>query len=352
MPSYRQTATLILSLAIASPNPAADWLSARNDVERSGWQRYGTSISPATARDLKLLWKLKLDNQSRRANSLTVPTMLGPIVTHRGIKELVLIAGASGTLYAVDADKGTIFWKRHFDDKSDEPAPCSRGLTSTPAIAPQRAGTKIRSEDDQDGGSTPLRPFYIVSAAGMLHTVRPSDGLEMAPARRFVPAHANLSALSLSNGILSVHTSGNCGGVKNGEWSLDTAKREAEPYFHPSTASDSTSATWTEPDGTRWTYQPSPDRTIVASQNGKPAWTSPKLSAQPLPPVIVNGVLLVLTTKATLYAFDARIGTALYTSGVISKGTVDSSGLAVANGHITFGTADSTLYCFGFPIEM
>ncbi len=353
MLSFRQTAILFLIVAIASPNPAADWLSARNDAERSGWQRFGTSISPVTARDLKLLWKLKLDNRSRGANSLTVPTMLGPIVTHRGIKELVLIAGASGTLYAVDADKGTIFWTRHFADESAQPDACGLGLTSTPAIAPQRPGTKMRSEDDQDGGSTPLRPFYIVSADGMLHTVRPSDGQEMAPARRFVPAHVNLSALSLWNGILSGQTSRHCGGVKDGDWSLDIAKRDADPIFHArNTSAPIDAGAWTEPDGTRWTYQAAKAGAILALKNGKPAWTSAKLNAQPLPAVIVNGVVLVLTAKATLFGFDARTGKQLYTSGGAIQGTVDSSGLAVANGHITFGTADNILYCFGFPIEM
>ncbi|MEO8026133.1 MAG: PQQ-binding-like beta-propeller repeat protein [Bryobacteraceae bacterium] len=350
-PSFVRIAACLGTVAL--PSLAADWLSARNDAEGTGWQRYGTSISTRSAHDLKLLWKLKLDNQSHGANSLTVPTMLGPIITHRGIKELILIAGASGNLFAVDADKGIIFWKRDFTDTSGQPDTCGKGLTATPAIAPQRPGTKIRSEDDMDGGSTPLRPFYLVSSDGLLHTVRPSDGLEMALIRRFAPAHANLSALSLSGGVLSATTSAGCGGVKDGEWSLDVANADAKPAFKAANSSEpASSATWTDSDGVRWTYQPAGNGVIEARRNGQSAWVSSDLGAQPLPPVIVNGVVLVLTTQATLYAFDGRTGKQLYSSGNAIRGTVDSSGLAVANGHISFGTSDSTLYCFGFPIEM
>jgi len=343
---------LFLSLIVALPGPAADWLGARNDAEGTGWQRYGTSIAPATAHSLKPLWKLKLDNKARGANSLTVPTMLGPIITHRGIKELVLIAGASGTLYAVDADKGTIFWKRSFPEAT-APEPCSLGLTATPAIAPQRPGTKIRSEDDQDGGSTPLRPFYLVSADGMLHTVRPSDGLEMAPARRFAPADANLSALTLSNGILRARTPGNCGSSKPGEWSVNTADRDAAAAFTPGDfVAPDPSASWTDSENVRWIYRPAANDSVEATRGTGKAWTTPKLNGRPLPPAIVNGVVFVLTTKATLYAFDAKTGKQLYSSGSAISGAVDSSGLAIANGHIAFATADGTLHVFGFPIEM
>src|SRR5205823_1152595 len=93
----------------------AEWLSSRGDPERTGWQRHEKSLNPRSVKSMKLLWKRQLDNQARELNSLTTPILLGPIFTHRGIKELVFVAGASDVVYAVDADLGRVFWKRQLD---------------------------------------------------------------------------------------------------------------------------------------------------------------------------------------------------------------------------------------------
>src|SRR4051794_32091897 len=88
---------------------AAEWLSYGGDPQRSGWQRHEKFLTPQSVKGMKLLWKRQLDNQSRELNSLTAPTLLGPIITHRGIKELVFVAGSSDVVYAVDADLGKVF---------------------------------------------------------------------------------------------------------------------------------------------------------------------------------------------------------------------------------------------------
>ena len=98
-------------------------------------------------------------------------------------------------------------------------------------------------------------------------------------------------------------------------------------------------------------------------------WSSRDLVA-PVSPVVVNGIVFALasgeftgpaktvhealskSTHATLYALDAATGKELYSSGDAVKSFTHSSGLAVANGHVCFGTWDNTLYCFGFPIEI
>src|SRR6266581_3175810 len=105
-------AMLALTYALAY---AAEWLCYGGDPQRSGWQRREKNLNTLSVRRLKLLWKRQLDNQSKGLNSLTAPTLLGPIFTHRGVKELVIIAGSSDNVYAVDADLGTVFWKRHLD---------------------------------------------------------------------------------------------------------------------------------------------------------------------------------------------------------------------------------------------
>ncbi len=70
---------------------------------------------------------------------------------------------------------------------------------------------------------------------------------------------------------------------------------------------------------------------------------------------VANGVRFVLAhgaSKPVLEALDAKDGHELYNSGNQIEAPVDASGLAIANGHVCFGDAKGTLYCFGFPIDL
>jgi outer membrane protein assembly factor BamB len=402
---------------------AGDWLNRGGDAQHSGWQRRGKSIGVANAGEIKLLWKRTLEG------GLTAPVMLGPIVTHRGIKELVFVGAAPDNIYAVDADLGRVFWKRHIE--SPAAGPCGAGLTATPAMAPAPPGPRAREDDDE--GHTPMRPFYFVASDGVLHTIRPADGIDMAPARNFVPAHANLSALTFADGFVYATTSNGCGSVPDGVWGIDTADAKAKAGFVTGKATGGVSvgaggtvyaardggilalaagtlkekasyrvsmngdapiefpwkgrtmlavaggagdvtlldagkvasrhvgaaihglATWIDASGTRWIYA-AVDKKIVALRvrdtDGAlaPGWVSSDLGLC-MAPVIANGVVFALA-RSVLYALDARTGTQLYASGDAITPFADSSALAVANGHITFGTSDGTLYCFGLPIEI
>jgi outer membrane protein assembly factor BamB len=102
-----------------------------------------------------------------------------------------------------------------------------------------------------------------------------------------------------------------------------------------------------------------------------PAWTSPAISSS-LPPVIANGVVLVLGagdftrtvnaagvvdekprpgTHATLFALDAATGKELYSSKAQIPVPASLTGLSLANGRVYFGTTDGTEYCFGIFME-
>jgi outer membrane protein assembly factor BamB len=92
----------------------------------------------------------------------------------------------------------------------------------------------------------------------------------------------------------------------------------------------------------------------------------------PEPPVVANGLVFVLSTgenttqvdangllsssqrsvtkgHAVLYAFDAKTGEQLYSSGDQMKDWSHFAGITVVNGHIYAVTHDSTVYAFGFP---
>lgn len=342
---------------VAALAPAADWLSFRGDPQQTGWQKRERLLDKGNVKDLKLLWKLRLDNQSKGLNSLTAPTLLGPIITHRGIKELVFIAGASDNVYAVDADLGRLFWKRHFDRTIVDRTivPCGAGLTATPVIAAPTVPNR-----DEDEGTTPLRPIYVLASDGRLHALFPSDGKDMTSPVQFVPPDANASSLNLIGSVLYTTTSEGCGGVSNGVRSLELQRPYAKAAFSTSGAaglaqSAPNSAIWIDPSGANWTYVADANA-ITAFRAGKSSWVSRDLR-ETLPPLIVNGILFVLaggdkSTHATLYALDALTGKRLYSSGSDITSFVHSGGLGMANGHVCFGTWDNTLYCFGIPIEI
>ena len=190
---------------------AADWLSYGGDAQRSGWQRRGKQFTTGNAKELKLLWKRQLDDP------LTAPVIIGPTITHRGVRELVFAGGAADNLYAVDADLGTIFWKRHFEASTmGATTPGSGrcgGLTATPVIEPD---PDVDPDDDEDADEAgPMRPMYVVASDGRLHRVRVSDGADMTPPSPFPPG-AHASALNFWSGVVYTTTSGGCRDVPEG----------------------------------------------------------------------------------------------------------------------------------------
>ena len=426
------TVFAVLGLSVLLVAAVPDWLNSRGDPQGSGWQKRERYITLDSLKQFKLLWKLKLDNESRGPNALTAPVIFGPIITHRGMKELVFVAGASDNVYAVDADLGRIFWKRHIETAADA-RPCGDGLTAAPVIAPQLA------PNDEYEDPTPPRPLYVLSSDGLLHTIRTPNGQDYGPPVNFLPAHARASNLNFAGQSVYTTTSGSCG-APDGIWAMDVSVPDAKPRFSPAAnigiaidfhkaiysvssggmvvsltpdslkrrdsfhpplgekaasvpiplqwkkkdllvaatksgklmlfGDDSMAvslplgpanglATWPDAKGTRWIYVAVAhgiDAFKVIEREGKPAleaaWTSPDIAA-PVSPVVVNGMVFVLSRDpAILYALDAATGKVLYSSGKTITAPVNSSGLALANGHVCFGTADNTLYCFGIPTDI
>lgn len=130
-------------------------------------------------------------------------------------------------------------------------------------------------------------------------------------------------------------------------------------------------AAWAPHQGECWLYVATRSQIVafkVEEKTGQAAlayaWTSRRM-LNPVAPVVANGVVYALATgedhsptegapdaNTILYALDAVSGKELYSSGQQVKSFTRSSGLAVANGHVCFGTWDNTLYCFGLPIDL
>jgi hypothetical protein len=160
-------------------------------------------------------------------------------------------------------------------------------------------------------------------------------------------------------------------------------------------------SSWQDMDGTRWIAVPAlgpphaemkPPISNGAVSNGfiiafklredggktklEPAWISRDL-ASPLPPVVVNGVVFVVSageftrqitkssddlttidekpkgsTHATLYALDAKTGRELYSSRNLVSVPASLTGITVANGRVYFGGVDGSFYAFGKYMEL
>ena len=109
---------LLLTSAAAS---AADWLTDGYDSKRTAWQRNETILSPSTVKDMKLLWKIKLDNEVKQMHALFPPLIVERVTTPSGTKQLAIATGVDDNLFAIDVESGKVLWKKHFDSNWTPP---------------------------------------------------------------------------------------------------------------------------------------------------------------------------------------------------------------------------------------
>ncbi len=164
-----------------------------------------------------LLWKRKL---SDRPNGVADPLILGPIITHRGIKELVLAKTSSDNVYAIDADLNRVFWSRSLTKQPSIPdSSCSSDSRVTPSMAPSviRPKTAVGYEDDFSDGNKPL---YVISTDGSLHAFRLRTGEDFAPPLRLFPDSARPTSMDVADDYLYIATASICGGVPDRLWTV------------------------------------------------------------------------------------------------------------------------------------
>jgi outer membrane protein assembly factor BamB len=199
----------------------ADWLTDGGNGQRTAWQMDEKTFTTANVKDMKLLWKLKLDNQPKVMHSLFPPLIVGRLNTPGGPKQVAIEAGSSDNIYAIDVEKGEVLWTKHFQSSWTPPATggrgagilCPGGQTATPVIAPT---------------ATPGK--YIIYAAswdGTLHQLNAADGEDVAPPAKWMPPNGKPYALNLWNNVIYTHTAQGCGGNPNVVYSYDLATNKA-----------------------------------------------------------------------------------------------------------------------------
>jgi outer membrane protein assembly factor BamB len=196
----------------------ADWLTDGGDPQRTAWQRHETILTTDTVKDMKLLWKIRLDNETRQMHSLFTPLIAGNVSTSSGPKEIAVVAGVSDNVFGIDAETGTLLWSRHFDSTFQEQPGgrgggtlCPGGLTATPVLHETTPGTYVA---------------YAVSWDGRLRTLDVATGKETAPPELFVPPNGKPYALNLVDGVIYTSTAQGCGGNPNNFYSFDLATRK------------------------------------------------------------------------------------------------------------------------------
>jgi outer membrane protein assembly factor BamB len=193
----------------------ADWLTDGGNPRRTAWQQDERILTPSTAKDLRLLWKLTLDNAPREMHSLLPALVVGRVDTREGPKQIVVETGVSDNLYAIDAERGVLLWKKHFDHTAVGDTAvrgglmCPGGITATPVIG---------------ATSVPGRyTIYAVSWDGMLHRLNAADGEDVAQPANFMPPNGKPYALNMWKNVLYTHTAQGCGGHPNLAYAYDLA---------------------------------------------------------------------------------------------------------------------------------
>jgi outer membrane protein assembly factor BamB len=208
------------------------WTTFGGDPQRTGWNKTETDLTPETVKHLKLEWSVHLDSEAKALSNLTSPLVRASVATPKGVKDLVIIAGASNKVFVIDGDTGKIFWEKTL---SAEGTParrdswlCPNGLTATPVIGPV----------PRTPGAAPGfgQALYVLASDGKLHAFNLVSGEDILPPTPFVPAFAKMWSMNLVDGVLYTTISQNCNGVKSGVYAMDLSNADRKTsYFEAGT---------------------------------------------------------------------------------------------------------------------
>ncbi len=207
----------------AQRQPKANWLTDGGDPQRTSWQKHETLISPATAKHMKLVWKLRLDSAPRQLHNLFPALIVSDVKTPSGPRQIGVVAAVSDTVFGIDLDTGKQLWKRHFDSTFQEPAGgrgayplCPGGLTATPVVGPTKTPGKYI--------------VYAISWDGRLRQLDVATGDELVPAEPFLPPNGKPYGLNLVNNVIYTTTAQGCGGNPNQFYSYDLATKKVGSF--------------------------------------------------------------------------------------------------------------------------
>ena len=218
---------VVLAACAYSQYSRGTWSAFGGDPQRTGWNKTESEITLESAPKLKLEWSIQLDNAPMALHGLTAPVARAQIYTDKGLLDLVIVAGASDKLFAIDSDTGRIHWEKKLaTEDSPKRAPtwlCPNGLTATPVLG-------------QAGGQ---QAVYVLASDGRLHAFNIITGEDLIPATRFVPGFAKMWSLNTVNGTIYTTTSQGCNGVASGVYAMDLSNADRSVSYFQTGASGS-----------------------------------------------------------------------------------------------------------------
>src|SRR4051812_35205227 len=200
--SFSRWALLVCAGAFAIPALPADWVTFAGNPQRTGWAKDESTLSRDNVKGLKLEWKAKLDNVSKELNSLSAPVITINHPTTKGFRDFVIVAGASDTVFALDAETGSVMWSKRMAVEGTPKNPkggwlCPNSLNATPVI------------------DRKTKTVYVLASDGKLHGFNVINGEDRIPPTQFTPPFAKTWSLNLNDGVLYTATSQGCNGVRS-----------------------------------------------------------------------------------------------------------------------------------------
>jgi hypothetical protein len=110
-----------------------DWMTSGFDAQRSSWVRNDVKISPTAIAQtgFKLVWKLKLHDESPQADNFAAPALLDFYIGYRGFRTFAFF-GVSDGVAGIDSELARTEWvtKSVASAQAVETAGCPGGTTS------------------------------------------------------------------------------------------------------------------------------------------------------------------------------------------------------------------------------
>ncbi len=200
---------LLFAFAIvaATSGQTGQWITFSHDPQRSGVAADEHAFSVSNVSTLGLEWKTVVPNEPLFLTGLTAPLVVRGVKTGAGERNLVIVAGSSDHVFALDAETGELAWKQDF--KISQPRPqdsgwlCPSSLNATPVIDPARSR------------------LFVIASDGLLHTLDLADGHPVTPPAQFVPAFSKMWSLNYVGGALYTSISQGCAQAASGVAAID-----------------------------------------------------------------------------------------------------------------------------------